>query len=86
MNEQIKQLSGQAKDWADNQNFYESHYQDYMMERFAKLIVREMLKTCDEHPAWSGNFIGEQIKEHFGVESHYGVVPTDVSKHFGVEE
>ena len=82
MNEQIKQLAEQA-----------GYSKDYLeiglpsnMEKFALLIVQEMLKTCDEHPTWSGNFIGEQIKEQFGVESHYGVVPTDVSKHFGVEE
>jgi hypothetical protein len=37
-------------------------------EKFAELIVREMLVTCEEHPAWTGRMIGEQIKQHFGVE------------------
>ena len=28
MNERIRELAEQAKDWADNQNFYESDYQE----------------------------------------------------------
>ena len=35
---------------------------------FAELIVREMLQTCEDHPAWTGRMIGEEIKEYFGVE------------------
>ena len=35
---------------------------------FAELIVAEMLQTCEDHPGWSGRMIGEQIKQHFGVE------------------
>ena len=35
---------------------------------FAELIVAEMLQTCEDHPAWTGRMIGEQIKQHFGVE------------------
>ena len=38
------------------------------LESFAELIVREMLVTCEEHPAWTGRMIGEQIKQYFGVE------------------
>jgi hypothetical protein len=37
-------------------------------EKLAELIVREMLVTCEEHPAWTGRMIGEQIKQYFGVE------------------
>ena len=37
------------------------------IQKFAELIVREMLQTCEDHPAWTGRMIGEQIKEHFGV-------------------
>jgi hypothetical protein len=75
MNERIRQLADQAKDWANNQKFYESHYQDYLMERFAKLIVRE----CAE-------MVRIQNEQFMQNESHYGVVSTDVLKHFGVEE
>ena len=38
------------------------------LEKFAELIVKEMLQTCEDHPAWTGRMIGEQIKQHFGVE------------------
>ena len=38
------------------------------IETFAELIVVEMLKTCEDHPAWTGRMIGEEIKQHFGVE------------------
>ena len=36
--------------------------------KFAELIVKEMLNTCEDHPAWTGRWIGEHIKQHFGVE------------------
>jgi metal-sulfur cluster biosynthetic enzyme len=38
------------------------------IEKFAELIVKEILVTCEAHPAWTGRMIGEQIKQHFGVE------------------
>ena len=82
MNERLKRLAEQAGIHDDVCSMCPIHD----LDKFALLIVKEMLKTCEEHPALSGHFICEQIKEHFGVESHYGVVPTDVSKHFGVEE
>ena len=82
MNERIRELAEQAGMHDDVCRVCPIHE----LNKFAELIVLEMLKTCDEHPTWSGHFIGQQIKEHFGVESYYGVVSTDVSKHFGVEE
>jgi hypothetical protein len=42
-------------------------YTKEQFEKFAELIVKEMLQTCEDHPAWTGRMIGEQIKEHFGV-------------------
>ena len=41
---------------------------EHTMEKFTKLIVKEMLQTCEDHPAWTGRMIGEHIKQHFGVE------------------
>ena len=38
------------------------------LEKYAELIVEEMLQICKDHPGWSGRMIGEQIKQHFGVE------------------
>ena len=71
MNERIKQLAEQAEDWADNQNFYESDYRDYLMEKFAEMIVKECYQIA-LGPNWSGGStrysIAMDIKEHFGVE------------------
>jgi len=65
MNKRIRQLAEQA-----------GYSKDYLeiglpsnMEKFAELIVREMLVTCEEHPAWTGRMIAEQIKQHFGVDN-----------------
>ena len=41
---------------------------EHTMEKFTKLIVKEMLQTCEDHPAWTGRMIGEEIKQYFGVE------------------
>ena len=38
------------------------------LAKFTELLVREMLQTCEDHPAWTGRMIGEKIKQHFGVE------------------
>jgi hypothetical protein len=61
MNERIRQLARQSTGASTI----------YMLEeewlKFAELIVKEMLVTCEEHPAWTGRMIGEQIKQYFGV-------------------
>ena len=65
MNERIRELAQQA----GFQSYITTHEEDVaMFEKFAELIVREMLQTCEDHPAWTGRMIGEQIKQHFGVE------------------
>jgi len=77
MNQRIRELAGQAEDWADSQNFYASDYRDYLMERFAELIVRECANHCDlllDHKMsseWSRGThdCSKAIKKHFGVES-----------------
>ena len=48
---------------------------DTRIEKFAQLIVRECAEMV--------RIQNEQFMEN---ESHYGVVSTDVLKHFGVEE
>ena len=65
MNERIKELAEQAGIYKLNLSD-ETEY--WIMEKFAELIVKEMLQTCEDHPAWTGRMIGEQIKQHFGVE------------------
>jgi hypothetical protein len=62
MNERIKELLEQA-----GVKFVVMP-KDTEYEKFAELIVAEMLQTCEDHPGWSGRMIGEQIKQHFGVE------------------
>ena len=65
MNERIQELMEEAGIY---DFVVESMGINEEMEKFAELIVREMLVTCEEHPAWTGRMIGNQIKEHFGVE------------------
>ena len=82
MNERIQELVEQAEDWADNQNFYESDYRDYLMEKFAGLIVREcgqvlvdntpivnLVEDWDKGYDRAMNDCIHHIYEHFGVES-----------------
>ena len=63
MNERIFELAEQATVWKDANHGY-----TFDKEKFAELIVKEMLQTCEDHPAWTGRMIGDRIKQHFGVE------------------
>jgi hypothetical protein len=74
MNERIKQLLNQAttdalyetKDAVDFlDNPVSKQQRELQLEKFAELIVKEMLRTCEDHPAWTGRMIGEEIKETF---------------------
>ena len=67
MNERIVKLFMQSVDT----NYIPLPIEDHIplwTEKFAELIVKEMLQTCEDHQGWSGRMIGEQIKQHFGVE------------------
>jgi len=66
MNQRIQQLAEQAG--AVYSNDHAVSLLDDEIEKFAELIVAEMLQTCEDHPAWTGRMISEQIKQHFGVE------------------
>ena len=69
MNERIKLFVEQAEDWADNQNFYASDYRDYLMEKFAELIVRECAHVGYDASYYEcASHVSNKIKEHFGVE------------------
>ena len=67
MNERIKELAEQAGS-THKQSLGVYQFYTNELEKFAELIVAEMLQTCEDHPAWTGRMIGEKIKEHFGVE------------------
>ena len=67
MNERIKEFAFEARlITVDGITRYASDYE--FEKRFAELLVAEMLQTCKDHPAWTGRMIGEEIKQHFGVE------------------
>ena len=68
MNERIKELAKQAQQYAEWTTPQGLEWFDAFKEKFAELIVAEMLQTCEDHPAWTGRMISEQIKQHFGVE------------------
>ena len=68
MNTRIQELAEQAKNSIPKDKFDVVAWIEEYNQRFAELIVKEMLVTCVEHPAWTGRMIGEQIKQHFGVE------------------
>ena len=67
MNERIKELVEQAKKSVPH-GLTPDKWIEVYNEKFAEMIVKEMLQTCEDHPAWTGRMIGEKIKEHFGVE------------------
>ena len=73
MNEKIKELALDAGIgftlWDDSgREMIDNYTPEERLTKFAELIVKEMLQTCEDHPAWTGRMIGEQIKQHFGVE------------------
>ena len=76
MNERMIELYKEASEFAYKicrEEGREGGTQDHIWNtlstgKFAELIVKEMLQTCEDHPAWSGRMIGEEIKQHFGVE------------------
>jgi len=75
MNERIIDLYEQASSFASEEENPTKSYKDRVMLKFAELIVRE----CAE-------MVRIQNEQFMQNESHYGVVSTDVLKHFGVEE
>ena len=79
MNERIRELAEQAKDYADYYSMLsDSAEQEIFTEKFAELIVRECSKVIvnggyrnpalgEKHPLTPPE-IATMIKEHFGVE------------------
>lgn len=75
MNEQIKELLNKTSAFGpggDTMDRYNCSLSD--LEKFAQLIVRE----CAE-------VVRIQNEQFMDNESHYGVVSTDILKHFGFE-
>ena len=74
MNERIKQLAIEAKLIAPEYNGFDHTRLSISQQKFAELIVQECAEMV--------RIQNEQFMEN---ESHYGVVSTDVLKHFGFE-
>ena len=72
MNERIKELAEQCG-FRPQPSIYDRN-QSFDIEKFAELIVKE----CAE-------LVRVQNEQFMENESHYGVVSTDVLKHFGVK-
>ena len=75
MNEQIKQLLGQAYDQAVPETWttLSSEQLGRVYEKFAELIVRECVDIAKHHVMnistyADAEFVEKQIKKHFGVE------------------
>ena len=74
MNELIKQLAAEAKIKPMGSS-WTSRFGAEFEEKFAELIVRECAEMV--------RIQNEQFMEN---ESHYGVVSTDILKHFGLDQ
>ena len=61
MNERIRLLAEQAG-WDNHHAQF-----DTRIEKFAELIVRESIEVMKRHD-YHGEWLGEKIKQHFGVE------------------
>ncbi len=73
MNERIKELTVEAKCYADENSAHylqNPHWIETFEEKFAELIVRKCLNIIDEEGSHEGGSIRsmKKIKEHFGVE------------------
>ena len=74
MNNQIEDLMYRAGLTAQGCWDKFDEYDKQALNKFAELIVAEMLQTCEDHPGWTGRMIGEEIKQDFGVEELKGWV------------
>jgi hypothetical protein len=71
MNERIRELEGDANDYAD------AHWErkcpqwhEFYTEKFAELIIKECVEICDNTISDLDGWYAacKQIREHFGVE------------------
>jgi len=69
MNERIKQLAEQAKQYAEDEqnNPLKIYTLDCFNEKFAELIVQECAGLVDHVRMEDGTTRGEFIRKHFGV-------------------
>jgi hypothetical protein len=72
MNERIRELALQAQKVVGYTDGGYTEIKALDQEKFAELIVRECIGVCEEYHGTAGDqaaqYIGQGIKEHFGVE------------------
>ena len=77
MNERIQKIYDQADKFAKENRTQTisgpgNNYFELFHEKFAELIVKEMVdecaKVCVQHAGWTPDMIANQVKQHFGVE------------------
>ena len=88
MNERIKELALQAMTYVThNPKANKLNSGDMFDEKFAELIVRECVGVCEEYHGTAGDqaaqYIGQGIKEHFGVELDVNETLRNRSTYFG---
>ena len=67
MNERIRELAEQADEYARGQSILYDTWKKIYSKKFAELIVRESIEVLKQND-YHGEWLGEKIKEHFGVE------------------
>lgn len=65
MNERYKTLWYQAAETTHNDSWEE---QTKFMERYTKLVIQESIDVIVRHD-YHGQWLGEKIKQHFGIET-----------------
>jgi hypothetical protein len=73
MNKRIKELSKQAWEWAEQQEYKDAtqEFSDMLEQKFAELIIQECAGKVDNilrEKKDGGGTMGDEIREHFGVE------------------
>ena len=83
MNERIKELSKQAWEWAEQQEYKDAtqEFSDILEQKFAEMVIRECVATLKEDmelahiqlipldfKMYANGRLQRTIKDHFGVE------------------
>jgi hypothetical protein len=70
MSDHIKELAKQADDYTDNKTQmpgeYHPDWHDIRGAKFTELLINESIKVMIAND-YHGEWLGEKIKEHFGV-------------------
>ena len=74
MNERIRELAEQAREYADENRpgsfvKYDPEWFAFYNKKFAELIVQECIHTVESHGGMGGAVAGDKIRKQFGVKS-----------------